>query len=129
MIELYFFMHYVVYKFYRKHNEEPGMSMLYSSGLHILLLFATLVSVLYIIGVSISNLNILHVFLIMGFILLFEYFSFFKSSRFLAIFDAYDLTTETPKMKLKIRVAKYFNFVIILFNLLMLVYADYCNHH
>ena len=112
-MDFFYIIHYIVYRFYRRHKENKFMSMLYACGVHILLSF-------FIIG------NIM-AYVLFGVVL--EFFMFFRGNRYITIFEEYDRQSTSTEMKYKLKEAKVFNFSLLIVDIVLLFIADYCNHH
>lgn len=131
MIDLFYIIHYIVYRFYRKHGESFGMSMCYTCGLHSILSFTFLGSIDYFtcllleIPFHISK-SFWGVYLI--FCVIFYYFVFFRNDRYIDVFIEYIKQSDMPEMKAKFKQAKIFNYSLFAIDLLLLIIADYLNN-
>ena len=134
MIEFYFAIHYVIYRYYRKRwREDPFMSLLYACALQGCL------SVLFWEGID----DLLHrlfdtPYLFNGPLIIyiyaftfyfFEYLIFYRKEKYLEVFDEYDREIDNPAVKKRLRRARIFNSCILALDLISLFVADYCNHH
>ena len=131
-MEFYYMMHYVIYRWYRKHNEDQESSMVYAMSIlggqsllllvgvnHYLLLFLDLP--MFFNNPYIVICTILWFF--------FEYIVFFPGGRYKDIFNEFDKQRYTLKMKSRCNAAKIFNFSLLFLDLSLLCLVDYCNHH
>ena len=127
-------MHYVVYKFYRKHGEDRGMSMIYTCCLHLvldfILVYLSIATIDVIIG-FLENKSFEFIIAIGGisFVFLIEYLCLLRNYRYYDLFTEFDDLSETPEMRSKLSIAKLVNLLIFLCDLAMLFYVDYCNNH
>ena len=131
-MEFYYIIHYVVYRFYRRHKESHFMSMVYACGLHYILSFSFIGNIDYFLCLFLDmqlhiNKTICYVYLILWAI--FEYIVFYRNRRYIEIFSEYNRLSDTPEMKLKLKKAKIFNYSVFIVDLLLLIVVDYCNHH
>ena len=136
MAELYYLMHYVVYKFYRRHLESQWNSMMYAISIHTALFSVFLTQVLLILGdhydfLIPDNVNELFLLIFAPIVLalLFGYLLFFRDNRYIDIFSEFDELAGIPEMKRKIVTAKVVNLTILLIDVAILFYVDYRNHH
>ncbi len=131
MIESYFFMHYVVYKFYRKHNEDRQTAIITACCVEgVLFIFLCLL-------INFFTENLLSISLIQskkiiwGVLIIFsvlEYILFFRKQRYLEVFNDFDAKCETAKVKKKVKLAKMINYCVLILGIIGLVVADYINH-
>lgn len=132
MIEFYYIVHYVVYRFYRRHKEGHAMSMLYACGLHMILSFVMIGDIDYFMCILLEAPLHIDKSFVWGYIIFwafFEYIVFYRHDRYIEIFDEYDKLGETPAMRSKVKKAKTFNFVLLAVEILLFFVVDYCNHH
>lgn len=132
MIDFYYIIHYIVYRYYRRHKEGYGMSMLYACGLHLILSFVIIGDIDYFMCMLLGTPLHIDKPLVWGYIIfwvIFEYMVFYRNERYIEIFDEYDRLCDTPTMKSKLKNAKIFNFSLLALEILMLFVVDYCNHH
>ncbi len=131
-MEFHYIIHYVVYRFYRRHKESFESSLSYACMIHSILFFAFIMEVDYFLCLFLDmqlhiNKTICYVYLILWAI--FEYIVFYRNRRYIEIFNEYNRLSDTPEMKLKFKKAKVFNYSVFIVDLLLLIAVDYCNHH
>ena len=131
-MEFYYIIHYVVYRFYRRHKESFESSLSYACLIHSILFVAFIREVDYFLCLFLDmqldiNKTICYVYLILWAI--FEYIVFYRNRRYIEIFSEYNRLSDTPEMKLKLKKAKIFNYSVFIVDLLLLIVVDYCNHH
>ena len=132
MIDFYYIIHYIVYRYYRRHKESYTMSMLYACGFHMILLFALIGNIDYFVCLLLGTPLHVDKLVAWGYIVfwvIFEYMIFFRNDIYREIFDEYDKQSDTLEMKSKCKKAKIFNFSLLAINLLLLIIADFLNHH
>lgn len=132
MIDFYYIIHYIVYRYYRRHMESYTSSMLYACSLHLLLSFFLIGNIDYFVCLLLGT--PLHMNKLVGwgyivFWIIFEYLIFFRNDLYREIFDEYDKQSNTPEMKSKFKKAKTFNFGLFAIDLLLLIIVDYINQH
>ena len=132
MIDFYFMIHYVMYRYYRRHNEDSLTSMITAYCLH--LIFSETLMIMgggllcRLLGYqSIINKPVIWSYSIIS--LIFEYLVFFRKDRYLKIFTEYEKQIDTPAMKRKMKNAKIFNYSIFILEVILLFILDYLNHH
>lgn len=132
MLDFYFAMHYVLYRYYRRKGfgEERALNWTCS--------FQSCLSVLFMMGVIFLPCKLLNISIAFGkplgiiYLCVFwtvEYFLFYRNGAYIDVFLEYDRLRNTPAMKKKCRYAKVFNVCVIVFGLTCLYIADYINHH
>ena len=131
-MEFYYIIHYVVYRFYRRHKESFESSLSYACLIHSILFFFLIGDIDYFLCLFLDmqlhiNKTICYVYLILWAI--FEYIVFYRNRRYIEIFSEYNRLSDTPEMKLKLKKAKIFNYSVFIVDLLLLIVVDYCNHH
>lgn len=132
MIDFYYIIHYVVYRYYRRHKESYIMSMLYACGLHMILSFTLIGNIDYFVCLLLGTPFHVDKLVAWGFIIFWvivEYMVFFRNDIYIEIFDEYNKQTDTQEMKSKCKKAKIFNFSLLVINILLLIIVDYLNHH
>lgn len=132
MMEFYYMMHYVIYRWYRKHNEDQDSSMVYAmsilGGQSLLLLIGVNHYLRLFLGLPMFfNKPYIVICTILWLVL--EYIIFFPGGRYKDIFNEFDKQRYTLKMKSRCNAAKIFNFSLVALNLLLLILGDYINHH
>ncbi len=131
MVELYFFMHYVVYSFYRKHNEDRQTAMITACCIEGILFISLCLLLNFIVENLLYMSLICNKVIICGILVLFsviEYFLFFRKQRYLEIFNDFEEKCEIEKLNKKVKLAKLVNYVILILGVIGLVVADYLNH-
>jgi hypothetical protein len=106
--------------------------MLYACGLHMILSFTLIGNIDYFVCLLLGT--SLHVgkLVAWGYIVfwvIFEYMILFRNERYRELFNEYERQSNTPEMKSKCKKAKIFNFSLLAINLLLLIIADFLNHH
>lgn len=132
MIDFYYIIHYVVYRYYRRHKESYIMSMLYACGLHMILSFTLIGNIDYFVCLLLGTPFHVDTLVAWGYIIFWvivEYMVFFRNDIYIEIFDEYNKQTDTQEMKSKCKKAKIFNFSLLVINILLLIIVDYLNHH
>lgn len=132
MIDFYYIIHYIVYRYYRRHKESYIMSMLYACGLHMILSFTLIGNIDYFVCLLLGTPFHVDKLVAWGFIIFWvivEYMVFFRNDIYIEIFDEYNKQTDTQEMKSKCKKAKIFNFSLLVINILLLIIVDYLNHH
>ena len=132
MIDFYYIIHYVVYRYYRRHKESYIMSMLYACGLHMILSFTLIGNIDYFVCLLLGTPFHVDKLVAWGYIIFWvivEYMVFFRNNIYIEIFDEYNKQTDTQEMKSKCKKAKIFNFSLLVINILLLIIVDYLNHH
>ena len=128
MIDFYFMIHYVVYR----STYDRYTCLLYAFSLHILLSGFLLLGAGHFLCKLFEIQNIINKpFLCFYAIisLIFESLVFCWKDRYLKVFTEYEKQIDTPAMKRKMKNAKIFNYSIFIANVIMLLIADYLNHH
>lgn len=131
-MEFYYIIHYVVYRFYRRHKESCVSSLSYACMIHCVLFFFLIGNIDYFICLWSNVSPTIDKTVAWGYIVLWafiEYIIFYRNKRYLEIFDEYNRLGDTSEMKLKFKKAKIFNFAMLFINILMFLAVDYCNHH
>ncbi len=127
MIDFYYIIHYVVYRYYRRHKESYIMSMLYACGLHMILSFTLIGNIDYFVCLLLGTPFHVDKLVAWGFIIFWvivEYMVFFRNDIYIEIFDEYNKQTDTQEMKSKCKKAKIFNFSLLVINILLLIIVD-----
>lgn len=123
-MEFYYMMHYVIYRWYRKHNEDQELSMVRAISILGALSLGLLISLdryvcLFLDIPMFFNKPYIVIYTILW--LVFEYIVFFPGGRYKAIFNEFDKQRYTLKMKSRCNAAKIFNFSLLALNLLLLI--------
>ena len=133
MIDFYFMIHYVVYRFYRKRStEDRDICLLYACCLNLTFFSGLILGVAHFLCKLFEIQNIINKpFLCFYAIisLIFESLVFCWKDRYLKVFTEYEKQIDTPAMKRKMKNAKIFNYSIFIVDVIMLFIADYLNHH
>ena len=113
MIDFYFMIHYVVYRFYRKRStEDRDICLLYACSLNLSLFIGLILGVAHFLCKLLEIQNIINKPFIWSYSiisLIFEYLVFFRKDRYLKIFTEYEKQIDTPAMKRKMKNAKIFS--------------------
>ena len=133
MIDFYFMIHYVVYRFYRKRSTYDRYTcLLYAFSLHILLSGFLLLGAGHFLCKLFEIQNIINKPFLCFYViisLIFESLVFCWKDRYLKVFTEYEKQIDTPAMKRKMKNAKIFNYSIFIVDIIMLFIGDYLNHH
>ena len=132
MMDFFYMMHYVIYRWYRKHNEDQDLSMVYAMSILGGQSLLFLISVDHYVCLFLDTprfFNKPYIVICTILWLVFEYIVFFPGGRYKAIFNEFDKQRYTLKMKSRCNAAKIFNFSLVALNLLLLILGDYLNHH
>ena len=133
MIDFYFMIHYVVYRFYRKRSTYDRYTcLLYAFSLHIMLSEALIMLCESLLSRSFGYQSIIKKPFVWSYViisLIFENLVFCWKDRYLKVFTEYEKQIDTPAMKRKMKNAKIFNYSIFIVDIIMLFIADYLNHH
>ena len=132
MIDFYFMIHYVMYRYYRRHNEDSLTSMITACCLQAIFSEALMILGEWLLSRLLGYQSIINKPFIWSYSiisLIFEYLVFFRKDRYLKIFTEYEKQIDTPAMKRKMKNAKIFNYSIFIVDIIMLFIGDYLNHH
>lgn len=132
MVDFYYVIHYIVYRFYRKRKEGSGISMLYACGLHCFLSFIMIGNIDYFVCLLLDIPLVMNKVIAIAYIFfwaIFEYIVFYRLDHYKEVFDRYDKLSDSPTMKLQIRKAKVFNISVLAIDIILLFIVDYCNQH
>ena len=133
MIDFYFMIHYVVYRFYRKRSTyDRDTCLFYACSLNILLSGSLMILGEWLLDILLGYQSIINKPFIWSYIIIFaifEFLVFFWKNRYLEIFGKYTKQIDTPAMKRKMKNAKIFNYSIFIVDIIMLFIGDYLNHH
>ena len=132
MMEFYYMMHYVIYRWYRKHNEDQDSSIVYAISILGALSLGLFISLDHYVCLFLDipkffNKPYIVIYTILWLVL--EYIIFFPGGRYKDIFNEFDEQRYTLKMKSRCNAAKIFNFGLLALNLLLVILGDYLNHH
>ena len=133
MIDFYFMIHYVVYRFYRKRStEDKDTCLFYACSLNILLSGSLMILGEWLLDILLGYQSIINKPFIWSYIIIFaifEFLVFFWKNRYLEIFGEYAKQIGSPAMKRKMKNAKIFNYSFFIFDVILLFIVDYLNHH
>ena len=132
MIEFFHTVHYVVYRFYRKHKQDIDVSMFYACAIHCILSFFLIMEADYFLCLLLDLPHHINKPIALAYVMVWailEYKIFFRNKRYKELFNEYDRQSDTPSMKAKLRNAKIFNFSLFALDIILLFLMDYCNHH
>ena len=133
MIDFYFMIHYVVYRFYRKRSTyDRDTCLFYACSLHILLSGSLMILGEWLLDILLGYQSIINkpfILYYLSIFAIFEFLVFFWKNRYLEIFGEYAKQIDTPAMKRKMKNAKIFNYSIFIFDVILLFIVDYLNHH
>lgn len=132
MIDFFYILHYVVYCFYKKHNEDMYSSILRACTINMSLLSIILVESVYFICFFQGNpyhFDKMVAILCLAFLMTFEYFVFLRKQRYKDVFEELVKKHNTFAMRLKLRQAKIFLLCLFIVEIILLFIIDYCNHH
>lgn len=114
MIDFYFMIHYVVYRFYRKRSTyDRDTCLLYAFGFHIMLSEALIMLCESLLSRSFGYQSIIKKPFVWSYViisLIFEHLVFCWKDRYLKVFTEYEKQIDTPAMKRKMKNAKIFNY-------------------
>ena len=135
MLDFYFLIHYVLYRYYSKQGERPFMALVYACSIQGCLSIGFLICVEFFVShifnwesLILSNYRIF----VFGYAILFysfEYFIFCRNELYLEVFDEFSRESDSPVMQKKFKQAKIFNWSILIMFIIMLCIIDYMNHH
>ena len=132
MIDFYFMIHYVMYRYYRRHNEDSLTSMITACCLHLIFSETLMIMGGGLLCRLLGYQSIINKPFIWSYIIIFaifEFLVFFRKDRYLKIFTEYEKQIDTPAMKRKMKNAKIFNYSIFILDVILLFILDYLNHH
>ena len=132
MIDFYFMIHYVMYRYYRRHNEDSLTSMITACCLHLIFSETLMIMGGGLLCRLLGYQSIINKPFIWSYIIIFaifEFLVFFWKNRYLEFFGEYAKQIDTPAMKRKMKKAKIFNYSIFILDVILLFIVDYLNHH
>ena len=135
VIDFYYAIHYVVYRYYRRRQgEDRFMSLVYACGMHALLLLWLLLIIDGIISkmfhfAAFIGSGKVRIFVCFILLCILDYFVFFHKSRYVDVFDTYDEQIDSLGMRKKLKTAKIFNFCVLIIDLISFGVANYLNTH
>ena len=132
MMEFYYIIHYVIYRYYRKNLESRTMSMCRACGILMLLSFGLIGNIDYFVCLLLEtplyfDKPVTLVYIVLGAI--FEYMIFFRNNIYREIFNEYDRLRDEPEMITKCKQAKIFNYSLLVIDIVTLFIIDYINNH
>ena len=110
MIDFYFMIHYVMYRYYRRHNEDSLTSMITACCLHLIFSETLMIMGGGLLCRLLGYQSIINKPFIWSYIIIFaifEFLVFFWKNRYLEIFGEYAKQIDTPAMKRKMKMPKY----------------------
>lgn len=132
MIDFLDILHYIVYRFYRRHMESDEMSMLRACNIYLFLTFAIIAEIIYFVCLFLDIPLFVNKTFAWGYIILwaiFEYIAYFRNGQYKEIFRNFARQSDDAIMKEKFRKAKIFNYTLFAIDIILLCIIDYCNHH
>ncbi|WP_276634390.1 hypothetical protein [Prevotella pallens] len=132
MIDFYFMIHYVMYRYYRRHNEDSLTSMITACCLQAIFSEALMILGEWLLSRLLGYQSIINkpfILYYLSIFAIFEFLVFFWKNRYLEIFGEYAKQIGTPAMKRKMKNAKIFNYSIFILDVILLFIVDYLNHH
>ena len=132
MMEFYYIIHYVIYRYYRKNLESRTMSMGRACSILMVLSSMLIGNIDYFVtllfGIPLHyDKPVSLIFIIPGGI--FEYMIFFRNNIYREIFNEFDRLRDEPEMIAKCKQAKIFNYSLLVIDILLLFIIDYNNNH
>ena len=131
MIDYYFLIHFVLYRFRKKYGEDSFGSLVYACVAHKCMSTAFIVCVEKLLSELLSFPRIINKPLLLVVLLIFgliDYFIFFRGNRYLEVFSEYYKFYDTPVMKKKLRNSRIYNWSLFVIDLILLFIVDYLNH-
>ncbi len=132
MKDFYYIIHYIVYRYYRRHLETSESSIIYAftiiGGLSFVFIDLVVHFVCRFFNILI-HFNKALIWLCVIIWMIFEYMIFFRNGRYREIFNEYDRLRDEPEMMAKCRQAKIFNYSLLVIDILLLIIIDYINNH
>ena len=133
MIDFYFMIHYVMYRYYRRHNEDSLTSMITACCLQAIFSEALMILGEWLLSRLLGYQSIINKAF---YFVLFKYFCYYLNFLYsfgkidtLKFFGEYAKQIGTPAMKRKMKNAKIFNYSIFIVDIILLFIVDYLNHH
>ena len=132
MMEFYYIIHYVIYRYYRKNLESRTMSMGRACSILMVLFFFIILNIDYFVCLLLEtplhvDKPVAWVYIVLWAI--FEYMIFFRNNIYREIFNEYDRLRDEPEMMAKCKQAKIFNYSLLVIDILLLIIVDYINNH
>ncbi len=131
-MEFYYIMHYVIYRYYRRHLETSESSIIYAFGIisGLSLVFINGIDYFMHLFFNIPRfLNKVSILVCVFLCMIFKYIVLFRNERYREIFNEYDRLRDEPEMIAKCKQAKIFNYSLLVINIVTLFIIDYINNH
>lgn len=131
MIDYYFLIHFVLYRFRKKHGEDSFGSLVYACIAHICMFLTLIMCVEKLISELLNFPRISSKPLVLALFLLFlliDYFISVRGNRYIEVFSEYYELYDTPVMKKKLRYSRIFNWSLFVTDLILLFIVDYMNN-
>ncbi|SER00803.1 hypothetical protein SAMN05444375_1202 [Segatella baroniae B14] len=131
-MEFYYIMHYVIYRYYRRHLETSESSIIYAFGIisGLSLVFINGIDYFMHLFFNIPRfLNKVSILVCVILCMIFKYIVLFRNERYREIFNEYDRLRDEPEMIAKCKQAKIFNYSLLVINIVTLFIIDYINNH
>ena len=132
MMEFYYIIHYVIYRYYRRHLETSESSIIYAFGIisGLSLVFINGIDYFMHLFFNIPRfLNKVSILVCVILCMIFKYIVLFRNERYREIFNEYDRLRDEPEMIAKCKQAKIFNYSLLVINIVTLFIIDYINNH
>jgi len=132
MMEFYYIMHYVIYRYYRRHLETSESSIIYAFGIisGLSLVFINGIDYFMHLFFNIPRfLNKVSILVCVILCMIFKYIVLFRNERYREIFNEYDRLRDEPEMIAKCKQAKIFNYSLLVIDIVTLFIIDYINNH
>ena len=132
MMEFYYIIHYVIYRYYRRHLETSESSIIYAFGIisGLSLVFINGIDYFMHLFFNIPRfLNKVSILVCVILCMIFKYIVLFRNERYREIFNEYDRLRDEPEMIAKCKQAKIFNYSLLVINIVTLFIVDYINNH
>ncbi len=131
-MEFYYIIHYVIYRYYRRHLETSESSIIYAFGIisGLSLVFINGIDYFMHLFFNIPRfLNKVSILVCVILCMIFKYIVLFRNERYREIFNEYDRLRDEPEMIAKCKQAKIFNYSLLVINIVTLFIVDYINNH
>ncbi len=130
MIDFYFLIHYVIYRFGRRHKEDPAEALFRACIIQGIFSICLIICLDDLVGRTLGTpcfVNETIICISIALFGIFEYFVLYHKERYIDIFDEYGRESNTPEMQAKFKKAKIFNYCIFAMDIIMLFTIDYLN--
>ena len=131
-MEFYYIMHYVIYRYYRRHLETCDSSISNAFGIisGLSLVFINGIDYFMHLFFNIPRfLNKVSILVCVILCMIFNYIVLFRNGRYREIFNEFDRLRDEPEMIAKCKQAKIFNYSLLVIDILLLIIVDYINNH